>query len=912
MLLYECRGDAAWLTLNRPEVRNALARELVQAIREGIERADADPTVRAIVLAGAGPVFCAGADLNQYSVATDRAAVESDANRLYDTLEAISASKKPVIARVQRAAYAGAFGLLCASDLVVASDDARFSLSEARLGLVAATIGPWVVRALGARVAKALMILSEPFGAEEALRIGLVQRVVPADELDEAVDAWLGRDPRRRSGSGRRLQVICKRSCLGRTYSGSATHPGDRHDCRPTDERRGSGGYAFVPGEAPTRLEPGSVSGYDHAAGRFQVLAIANRAEIAIRIARTARDLHWRPVALLGDPDLQGHAARVVGSVERVGPAGSELDPALVIAAALRVGASALHPGYGFLSEKATLSAACREAGITFIGPSPETLALCGDKIATRAVARQQGIPLLPAGETLDLADRVAWFREAERIGYPVIAKVAGGGGGRGLREVDGPEDLERAVDSVVRESGASGAGDRIYLERYLRGARHVEVQVAGDGQSAVALGDRDCSIQRRHQKVVEEAPAFGLTEETRSALHAHAVTMARAVGLLGLATVEFLLGRDGTLAFIEINPRLQVEHTVTEEVTGLDLVALQLHLAFGGDLPDPPAPRGHAIQARWYAEDPTQDFVPSPGRIRVLDYPTTTALRLECGYVEGDTVPSQYDSLIAKFIARDIDRRGAIVRLTNALQELRVAGIATNRPWLLTLVGDASFAAATHDLTLAGQISVPDLHPSLSEIAAAAHTAKHGSLTSVGGSVWDVVGPYRMIGGAVAVYHGDEGDGWERRVRICRSVEGWSVVDGEGDNASLSGHSLPSGIATCSDGVETEVSSPAGRWIVKPGPRPKERATDRLADGVVRAPMPGTVAVVHVVSGQRVARDEVVCVMLAMKIEIALASSVAGVVVSVGCAPGDLVGSRQPLVTVQPDPVEGAPDAQP
>jgi methylglutaconyl-CoA hydratase len=192
MLLYERRGDAAWLTLNRPEVRNALARELVQAIREGVERAGADPEVRAIVLAGAGPVFCAGADLNQYSVATDRAAVESDAGRLYATLEAISASPKPVIARVQRAAYAGAFGLLCAADLVVASDDARFSLSEARLGLVAATIGPWVVRALGARAAKALMIVSEPFGAEEALRVGLVQRVVATDELDGAVDAWLG------------------------------------------------------------------------------------------------------------------------------------------------------------------------------------------------------------------------------------------------------------------------------------------------------------------------------------------------------------------------------------------------------------------------------------------------------------------------------------------------------------------------------------------------------------------------------------------------------------------------------------------------------------------------------------------------------------------------------------------------
>lgn len=623
------------------------------------------------------------------------------------------------------------------------------------------------------------------------------------------------------------------------------------------------------------------------------VIAIANRGEIAIRIARTVRQRGWQPVALLGEPDLNSFAAREVGRVEAIGPAGSELDPQRVVAAAVRAEADALHPGYGFLSERPELSRACQTSGIVFVGPTPHTLALCGDKIATREIASRTGVPVLQASDPLSVDDESRWHAAAGQIGYPIIAKIAGGGGGRGLRVAMRREDLRAAVLSAIREAGASGAGERLYLEHYLVGARHVEVQVAGNGADAVALGDRDCSIQRRHQKVIEEAPAPGLSDDLRATLHSHAVRLAKGVALSGVATVEFLVSRDGEIAFLEINPRLQVEHTVTEEVTGLDLVDVQLSLAFGGPLPRHSEPSGHAIQARLYAEDPLNAFAPSPGIIRTLDWPRMPRLRVDSGYQAGDTIPDAYDSMIAKIIVTGRTRDVAVRRLLEACVETRIAGVATNRPWLVHLLRSSPFIHAHHDLTTAESFALPDdarVPDSLVQVAT------HMLPKEAAGSVWHAAGPFRLIGNASQVFHGDDGDGWERTLWFHPSTSGWAATV---DAGSIPVDADSSSVVVLPHGDGYELSGPEGRWIVRVGARPRQASESEHLDGAVRSPMPGTVVAVNVALGEAVQAGDVLIVMTAMKIEIALAAPFPGVVTSLDCAPGDLVGSRQPLATV-------------
>lgn len=625
------------------------------------------------------------------------------------------------------------------------------------------------------------------------------------------------------------------------------------------------------------------------------VLAIANRAEIAIRIAKTARRLGWQPVLLIGEPDIDSYAAREIGSYELIGPAGSELDPALVVTAARRAGADALHPGYGFLSERADLSQACLDTGITFIGPSPATLALCGDKIATRHAAERAGVPTLPASQPLTLSDESAWREAAGKVGYPLIAKVAGGGGGRGLRVAESVETVDAAIRSALREAGASAAGTTLYLERYLEGARHVEVQVAGDGEDAVALGDRDCSIQRRHQKVVEEAPAFGLSDALRRDLHGYAVAMAREVALIGVATVEFLLSREGELFFIEINPRLQVEHTVTEEVTGLDLVEVQLSLAHGGPLPEPVAPHGHAIQARLYAEDPLRGFTPSPGEIRLLEWPALSGLRVDAGYESGDVVPSFYDAMIGKLIVHAPDRAAAIDRLAETCDEILIGGIATNRAWLRQLLRLDAFRNERHTLATAETVEVPR-QPTGALTAVASALLPDGT-----GSAWTSTGPFRVVAPATLALH-DMENAWEMHVRYDRLASAWkAIADHENDALGA-----PAVVIDIDDGFE--VSDPSGRWLVALGPLQRQHADVEATDGALRAPMPGTVVAVNVTPGQRVGRGEVLAVMTAMKMEMTLAAPFDGVVASVGCAVGDLVGSRQVLVTIARE-AEGEPN---
>lgn len=614
------------------------------------------------------------------------------------------------------------------------------------------------------------------------------------------------------------------------------------------------------------------------------VLAIANRAEIAVRIARTARRLGWQPVVLLGDPDLGSYAAREISLVEPLGPAGRELDVEQVVAAAQRAGATALHPGYGFLSERPELSRRCAEVGISFVGPSPETLEMAGDKLATRAAAVRAGAPILPASAALTIDDRHVWADAAAEIGYPVIAKVVNAGGGRGLRVVREPGELPRAINSALNEAGGSGSEARLYLERYVEGARHVEVQVVGDGVDAVALGDRDCSLQRRHQKVIEEAPAPGLSDAERAELWAHAVLLAREIGLRSLATVEFLHAADGAFYFLEINPRLQVEHTVTEQVTGLDLVAIQLTLITGGSLPEPVTSHGHAIQARLYAEDPFQNFLPSPGRFTTLHYPRLPELRIDYGYETGDEFPSHYDPLIAKLISHGVDRTTAIADLHAGLSELAATGVATNRPWLLALIDDPAFRENRHSLLTAEVVKVEPRPPSAAEVRAVVAQLER---PSAGGNAWDALGPFRIVQPATIALHGQEFGGWQLTVALDAAAEADPFTLAVPAQASW------------------ELVSPGGRWLVETGPLPQRDDAQRRLDGVLRAPMPGKVLSVNAQAGQLVAEGDVVAVLEAMKIEITLAAPFAGQVSEVHVAAGALVGSRQPVVTILPEAAE-------
>ncbi|HEX6195497.1 MAG TPA: biotin carboxylase N-terminal domain-containing protein [Jiangellaceae bacterium] len=431
---------------------------------------------------------------------------------------------------------------------------------------------------------------------------------------------------------------------------------------------------------------------------------IPNRGEIAARIIRTCRRLGIEAVLGASAADLAGVPARLADRVVRLGPppaAQSYLSVDAVVSAARAVGADAIHPGYGFLSENARLADACERAGIVFIGPTAGQLATAGDKLAARRHAVDAGLPVVPGGEVTDIAEAGAL---AEKLGWPVLVKAAGGGGGRGMNLVPEPAALDAALSRASAEAHAAFGDSRLYLERYVTSGRHVEVQILADGTDAVHLGDRDCSIQRRYQKLVEEAPAPGLDENLRSRMHEAAVTYARRLGYRGAGTVEFLvdLERD-SFYFLEMNARIQVEHPVTEAITGVDLVAEQIAVAEGQSLrlaqPDV-ALRGHAIECRINCEDWRQDFRPSPGTVTKFAVPVGPGVRVDTYLQSGDEIPPYYDSLIAKLIASGRDRAEALERLRSALGRFTVEGVPTTVPMHLAVIQEPEFEVGGVDTT--------------------------------------------------------------------------------------------------------------------------------------------------------------------------------------------------------------------
>ncbi len=434
----------------------------------------------------------------------------------------------------------------------------------------------------------------------------------------------------------------------------------------------------------------------------FAKVLIANRGEIACRIAATLREMGVRPVAVCSEADRGALHTRVADEVRLIGPAeprASYLNVEALLAAARESGAQAIHPGYGFLAENAEFAAAVEAAGLAFIGPTPEQIRTLGDKRAARALAERVGAPVVPGAEGEDAA---ALAKAAKRIGYPVVLKAALGGGGKGMRVVGEESGLREGVESTRRIALSSFGDAAVYLEKRLERARHVEVQVAGDGRGQVIhLFERECSLQRRHQKVMEESPSPAVDAPLRSRLAEAAVAIAKAVKYRGLGTVEFLLAPGGTFHFLEMNTRLQVEHPVTEWATGLDLVRLQLEIAAERRLPlDATAvvQRGHAIEARVYAEDATRSFLPQAGRALRVRWPEAPFVRVDAGIESGDEVPVHYDPILAKVIAYGPIRERALERLAQALDESVVHGVVTNLPFLRALARSREVAQGRFD----------------------------------------------------------------------------------------------------------------------------------------------------------------------------------------------------------------------
>jgi len=501
------------------------------------------------------------------------------------------------------------------------------------------------------------------------------------------------------------------------------------------------------PGAASPRPAP-PVSGVVPARRRLRKVLIANRGEIAVRLVRALRERAIRSAVIYSEPDRLGLAVLLADEAYPIGPAPSRdsyLRGEAIVRLAVEIGADAVHPGYGFLSERAEFARLCRDAGLVFIGPSPEAIAAMGSKVESRKLMIAAGVPVVPGGQEA-LPDLGAAERAAAAIGYPVMLKAAAGGGGKGMRAIARPGELAAAYRAARSEAAASFGDDAVYLEKLILDPRHVEIQVLGDLHGRiVSLGERECSLQRRHQKVVEEAPSVAVSPELRRRMGEAAVAAARAVGYNNAGTVEFLLDGAGRFFFLEMNTRIQVEHPVTEWVTGIDLVAAQIRIAEGEPLGpelDEVAPRGHAIEVRLYAEDPFQRFAPSPGRIELLRLPEGPGIRNDSGVYEGSEVSIHYDPLLAKLSVWAADRERALDRLGRALAELRIEGIRTTAPLYRALLADPDFRAGRLDIGMldrkleSGELgpvaaqSLPDL-PLLA--AAIAHHERARRTTATG-----------------------------------------------------------------------------------------------------------------------------------------------------------------------------------
>ena len=622
----------------------------------------------------------------------------------------------------------------------------------------------------------------------------------------------------------------------------------------------------------------------------FGAVLVANRGEIAVRVIRTLRGLGVRAVLAASVPDRNGLAARLADEVvllEGRAAADTYLDAGAVIAAATATGCEAVHPGYGLLSERPEFARACADAGLAFIGPAPGTLALLGDKVAARDLAVANSVPVAPGAEGATGAE----LAEAARAtGFPLMLKARGGGGGLGMRVVREPAGLAPAIEAARRQTAAAFGDDRLFVERYVEHARHVEVQVLADAHgNAVHLGERDCSVQRRHQKLVEETPSPAVDAALRAELTEAALRLMRAAGYVNAGTVEFLVGEpEGgrrPFAFLEVNPRLQVEHPVTEAVTGLDLVALQLAVAAGEPLPfaqEDVRFEGHAVEFRLNAEDPWAGFLPAAGRIDAIAAP---GARLDSGYEAGDAVPSEYDSLVAKLVVHGRDRADALEAAATALAEATLDGPRANLALHRAVVASPAFTGGVATVqwlerelpALLDAARAPD-----AALAAAARLLAGREARGFDGPVWIAPGPRTLWL--------DDGAG-PRPV----PVDGAGDSDGDEDAPVLTATLAPDG-AVAIDGLAVRHRL---RLAAPPVTPAGARAGGGTA-GAIRAPLAGRVAAVNVRAGDAVAAGDVVAVLDAMKMEHAITAPAAGTVRAVHAAPDQVVEADALLLELE------------
>ena len=681
----------------------------------------------------------------------------------------------------------------------------------------------------------------------------------------------------------------------------------------------------------------------------FRSLLVANRGEVACRIFRTARRMGLRCIAVYSEADAHALHVELADEAYPIGPppaSASYLRMDRLIEAARRAGAEAIHPGYGFLAENARFAEACEQAGIVFVGPPAAAIRAMGSKAAAKALMAEAGVPLVPGyhGEAQDDARLAA---EAERIGYPVLIKASAGGGGRGMHIVERAEDLADALAAARRVARAAFGDDRVLLERYLRRPRHVEVQVLGDAHGTIlALHTRDCSIQRRYQKLVEEAPAPALSDAVRAGLARAAVEAARAVGYRNAGTVEFIAEGEA-FHFMEMNTRLQVEHPVTELVTGLDLVEWQIRIAAGEALPfdAPPPASGHAVEVRLCAEDPTLDWRPAVGRLDRFVLPArATGVRIDTGVREGDTITPFYDSMIAKVIARGEDRAQAIRRLSAALAEISIDGVATNLDLLRRILDHPSFRAAdlsTGFITAHADalFAAPRPLPDRALIAASAallldeqdRAERFARASSDPHSPWNRRDGWRLHGTASAETELMQ-DGTARRVRAEYGAGFWRLRfrAATGEPVALTLRARRGldrdALLLDVDGVRTRAT--VRRYgddivVTLPGPEPTTStlavrhrvdaaAAAAAGAGLVVAPIPGRIVKVMVEPGQAVARGETLVILEAMKTELRIAAPADGTVTRVSAQAGDLVAEGTELAFVEPDAAAGESRSRP
>ncbi|HEX6528192.1 MAG TPA: acetyl/propionyl/methylcrotonyl-CoA carboxylase subunit alpha [Burkholderiales bacterium] len=652
----------------------------------------------------------------------------------------------------------------------------------------------------------------------------------------------------------------------------------------------------------------------------FAKILIANRGEIACRVARTARRLGLRTVAVYADADRDALHARITDEARRVE---SYLDIAAVIAAARGSGAEAIHPGYGFLSENAEFAAACRAAGVVFVGPTPEAIAAMGDKAAAKRLMEKAGVPLVPGyhGESQDLK---TLEKEAARVGFPVLIKPSAGGGGKGMRVVHDKASFAKELDASKREAKSSFGDDRVLIERYLERPRHIEVQVFGDTQgNVVHLFERDCSVQRRHQKVLEEAPAPNFAR--KSEIAAAAVAAAKAIGYTGAGTVEFIAEQDGRFYFMEMNTRLQVEHPVTEMITGLDLVEWQLRVAAGQALPlvqKDIAQRGHSFEARIYAEDPERGFLPSTGRIVHLGFPSEGArIRIDTGVQSGAEITPWFDPMIAKLVVHGSTRASALARLRHALAQVEIAGVTTNVAFLRRVTASAAFEGAELDTGLIERNKEELFRKQKvkSELLAAAAFAElaeeeraareRAAASGDPHSPWHRVDGWRLNEESHHDFAFLEGEA-THPVRLSFLDAGLRVVV-NGASHALSGERLPDGrVLVRLDGraFKARAVRSGHDWhVFCDGDYRRLSLRQELAgldldagQGSLAAPMPGKIVKVMTKPGAKVAKGDALLILEAMKMEHTIAAPADGVVKEIHYGAGEQVLEGAELISLE------------